>query len=54
LNGCSAGGVSAALWSNYVRDKIPKAVKIYAILDAALLLDTINVRNNIFQFRLAI
>lgn len=51
IHGCSTGGVGAALWANYIRDRLPKPVKMYAILDGALLYDGINVKTNNFLYR---
>ena len=50
VSGCSAGGLAAFTWTNYIASKAPKA-KVYSVPDSGIFLDKPNVRTNVSNYR---
>lgn len=53
VSGCSAGGLAAFIWTNYIAGKAKG--KVYSVPDSGIFLDAANIRNgqNIYRNELA-
>lgn len=39
VSGCSAGGIAAYFWVDYIRSKLPASVVVYGIPDSGIFID---------------
>jgi hypothetical protein len=50
ITGESAGGLAAAMWTNYLAEKVQKG-KVYSIVDAGVFYDSqnLNTKTNLYK-----
>jgi len=51
LSGGSTGGIAAMIWSIYLKDYLPKKIKIKIYIDGSLFLDAFNEETHCYLFR---
>ena len=54
LSGCSAGGLAAYHWANYLTDNLPSSAKLWVIPDSGIFLDVVDLTTNTSSYRISL